>query len=294
MRRAAIRMRDDFAIFILTHGRADNVVTYKTLLRQEYSGRLYFIIDDEDEQADLYRKNFGADRVIVFNKAEAVARTDTMDNFGNHSAIVYARNESFRIAKELGLTYFLMLDDDYIRFQYRFEDDGELRGVWPKGPALEKIFDAMIEFLDSSGAATVAFVQGGDFIGGLEGGAFSKGLLRKAMNTFFCRTDCPIEFRGTMNEDVVTYTTLGSRGVLFLSFTKFQVVQLQTQTLDGGMTQSYKDGGTYMKSMYAVMSMPSAVKVKMLNTTNQRIHHNVNWEHCVPKILSEEVRKEYE
>lgn len=39
-----------------------------------------------------------------------------MDNFNEHRAILYARNESFRIARELGLTYFLQLDDDYSDF----------------------------------------------------------------------------------------------------------------------------------------------------------------------------------
>ena len=104
-------MRDDFAVFILTHGRADNVVTLKMLRQGGYTGRWYCIIDDEDDQADLYRRNFGKDRVIVFDKKAAYDRADTMDNFNNHLAIIYARNESYRIAKQLGLQYFLMMDD---------------------------------------------------------------------------------------------------------------------------------------------------------------------------------------
>ena len=32
-------MRDDFAVFILTHGRADNVATIKALRRGDYSGK---------------------------------------------------------------------------------------------------------------------------------------------------------------------------------------------------------------------------------------------------------------
>ena len=51
-------MRDDFAVLILTHGRADNVVTMKTLQRQGYSGKWYMVIDDEDDMADDYRRNF--------------------------------------------------------------------------------------------------------------------------------------------------------------------------------------------------------------------------------------------
>ena len=206
-------MRDDFAVFILTHGRADNVVTLKALQKGGYTGKIYFIIDDEDDQKDLYIKNFGADHVIVFDKQAAYNRADTMDNFNDHRAIIYARNETWRIAKNLGLKYFLQLDDDYKSIDYRYADGKALRYKAVKD--FDRIFEDMIDFLEVSNADTVAFAQGGDFIGGLRGGNFYKGLLRKAMNSFFCRTDRPIQFRGTMNEDVVTYTTLSSRGHLF-------------------------------------------------------------------------------
>lgn len=282
-------MREDFAVFILTHGRADNVVTKKTLEKGGYTGKWYMIIDDEDDQKDLYIKNFGEDHVVVFDKQKAYDRTDTMDNFNDHRAIIYARNESWRIAKNLGLTYFLMLDDDYKSIDYRYADGKALRYKAVKD--FDRVFEDMLDFLDVSGADTVAFAQGGDFIGGLKGGNFKKGLLRKAMNSFFCRTDKPIEFRGTMNEDVVTYTTLSSRGHLFFSFTSFAVIQLPTQSLKGGMTDAYKEGGTYLKSFYSVMSMPSAVKVDMMQTKHTRMHHKVNWNNCAPKILNEKWRK---
>ena len=155
----------------------------------------------------------------------------------------------------------------------------------------DRLFNDMIRFLDESGAITVAFCQGGDFVGGLDGGNFAKGLLRKAMNSFFCRADRPIEYRGTMNEDVVTYTTLSSRGLLFFSPTKTCVIQLPSQSLKGGMSDSYLETGTYLKSFYAVMSMPSCVKVQVMHTKHSRIHHRVDWERCAPKILNEKWRK---
>lgn len=46
------------------------------------------------------------------------------------------------------------------------------------------------------------------------------------------------------------------------------------------------------KTNYAVMSMPSAVKISMLNSTHKRIHHKISWNNCVPKIISEKYRKE--
>lgn len=108
-------MRDDFAVFILTHGRADNVETMKALKKGGYTGKWYMIIDNEDKMADQYRKNYGAEHIVMFDKQAAYNRADTMDNFNNHRAIIYARNESFGIAKDLGLKYFLMLDDDLQR-----------------------------------------------------------------------------------------------------------------------------------------------------------------------------------
>ena len=285
-------MRDDFAVFILTHGRADNVVTLRTLERQGYSGRWYLVIDDEDSMAPTYYEKFGKDHVITFCKQAALDRADTMDNFNEHRAILYARNESFRIARELGLTYFLQLDDDYSGFRLRYPDGSKLAHLTPTWEDLETVFEAMIDFLDSSGALTVAFAQGGDYIGGLAGGTYEQRLMRKAMNTFFCRTDRPIEFRGTMNEDVTAYTTLGSRGNLFFTVTDACITQLQTQSLSGGMTEAYSESGTYLKTFYSVMSMPSCIKVGMMGEKHKRIHHRINWECCVPKILDEKYRKD--
>ena len=39
-------VRDNFAIFILSHGRPDEVFTVKTLQKVGYTGKYYFIIDN--------------------------------------------------------------------------------------------------------------------------------------------------------------------------------------------------------------------------------------------------------
>lgn len=283
-------MLDDFAVFILTHGRADNVVTYKTICKHGYTGPIYLICDNEDEQLDNYKALYGVDSVKVFDKQKAYDDADTMDNFNEHRAIIYARNECFKIARELGLTYFMELDDDYSEIQYRWPNGGKLLAKDVR--SLDQIIHALIRFLEQSGAITVALCQNGDFVGGAQGENCQKGLLRKAMNSFICRTDNQFEFRGTMNEDVVTYTTLGSRGKLLFSLVPVAIKQIQTQSLSGGMTEAYSESGTYLKSFYAVMSMPSAVKISMLNSKHKRIHHKINWNNCVPKIISGKYRKE--
>lgn len=282
-------IQDNFAVFILTHGRAGKVETYKVLKKRGYTGKVYFVLDNEDDSFNEYCRLYGEENIIVFDKQAVIDKTDTMDNFGEHRAIIYARNVVFELARAKGLKYLLMLDDDYSNIMYRWNEGGKLRAK--NISDMDAVFSSMIGFLEMSGADTVACAQGGDFVGGVDGGNFKKGLLRKAMNSFFCKVDNPIEFRGTMNEDVVTYTILGSRGKLFFTFVNLCVIQLPTQSLKGGMTEAYLESGTYLKTFYAVMSMPSCVKVSMMTTKHKRIHHHVNWECCVPKILNARWRK---
>lgn len=107
------------------------------------------------------------------------------------------------------------------------------------------------------------------------------------MNTFFCDVEKPFKFIGRINEDVNTYTRLGSTGWLGLTITDGQMKQKQTQANRGGMSNVYLDSGTYLKSFYSVMGMPSAVKIAEMGDKHKRIHHNVEWGHCVPMILNE-------
>ena len=286
-----MKMRDDFAVFILTHGRANNVITAKTLKQQGYTGKWYIVIDNEDDTEDEYRKIYG-DRVLQFDKLAISKTFDTMDTQKDRRTIVYARNACFELAKQIGVRYFLELDDDYTVFMNRYEENGKSKNYNYKN--LDLVFDAMVDFLIDSKADTVAMAQGGDFIAGVNGGAFQKGILRKAMNTFFCDVEKPFQFLGRINEDVNTYTRLGSTGWLGFTVTSLQMNQKQTQKNKGGMSTVYLDSGTYLKSFYSVMGMPSAVRIQEMGRTQKRIHHAVEWECCVPMILNEQYKKRSE
>lgn len=86
-------MRDDFAVLILTHGRANKVVTMKGVLQAgNYTGKWYMVIDNEDDQADEYIKRYGREHVVIFDKQAVDDWTDTADTFHEHRAIIYARN----------------------------------------------------------------------------------------------------------------------------------------------------------------------------------------------------------
>lgn len=155
----------------------------------------------------------------------------------------------------------------------------------------DRLCEVYLDFLEDTKSTTVAFAQGGDFIGGLNGGVWRNFVKRKAMNSFFFRSDEEMRFVGRVNEDVNTYTKFGELGKLFLTARDVMLNQLQTQSNSGGMTDVYLDSGTYLKSFYSVMFCPSAVTVQAMGPTNKRLHHRIDWECCVPKIIDEKYKK---
>jgi hypothetical protein len=285
-------MRNDFAIFILTHGRPDRVYTLQTLSKSGYTGRVYLVIDDADKAGDEYRRRYG-DQVLVFSKDEISKTFDQGDNFTDKRTIVYARNACFQLAQQVGITYFMQLDDDYMGFEYTVNSSlqWKYRKVKTK---FDDILEAMIAFYAGvPQIATLAMSQGGDFIGGRD--SFDElTLRRKAMNSFLCSVERPFKFVGRINEDVNTYTAQARAGLLMLSLLSIKLVQRQTQSNAGGMSDVYLNNGTYVKSFYTVMYAPSCTTIADIGdprSPHYRIHHAINWATAVPKLMSEAHRK---
>lgn len=206
-----------FVIFILTHGRASNIKTLKTLRKVGYTGKVVLVIDNEDELEKDYYRIYGKENVYMFDKQDIAERYDQMDNFEERRTIFYARNACFEIARKLGYEYFLELDDDYTSFEYRMIQNKRLVGRPVK--TFDEICNIMLDFLD--------------------------------------------------------------------------ITQVQTQKQKGGMSEQYLDSGTFLKSFYSVMCCPSCVTVNMMGGTKKtmRLHHNVSWNNCTPKIISDKYKK---
>jgi hypothetical protein len=290
------RPNKSFCVFIISHGRADKIVTIKTLERCGYTGKLFIVCDNEDKSLAQYQEKYGSKMVLVFDKLRYAAMVDSCDNFQNRRTTTHARNACFDFAKELGVDHFLVLDDDYTGFQNIYHAAGSfLRRPIRK---IDAIFESVVALLNSDERIdSICFIQGGDLIGGFS--SIEKGIFpfkkRKAMNSFFCKTSRRFWFLSRLNEDVNTYLHHGNRGRIFLSLPQIQLDQAQTQATSGGMSDAYLASGTYVKSFYTTMICPSFARVTtpVANTskTIRRIHHRISWNNAVPKILSDEYRK---
>ncbi len=279
-------MRNDFAVIIPTHGRHDRVFTIDSLRKSGYTGNFYLLCDDEDKQLDKYKTKYG-DKVMVFSKDDYKGKFDKMDNFGNKACVVYARNAMWDIAKKIGLKYFAVADDDYTAFEYRITSEG---GYYSKRiKNINDVFNSYTDFLITSKVDTVCFAQGGDFIGGKDNNKVANGfkVSRKMMNLYFFDVDKPIEFKGTINEDLTSSVTEGRTGRVILTSLMNSIVQRETQAQAGGLTEIYLELGTYVKSFYSVIAAPSCVKVALMGNNQARIHHQVTWKNAVPKIIRE-------
>jgi hypothetical protein len=286
-------MSRNFACFILSHGRPDSVLTYKGLRNCGYTGNIYILCDNEDKTINQYKEIYG-NQVIVFDKTKYAKHVDACDNYDMRNSIVYARNYNFVLAREMGVTHFLQLDDDYGKFGWVLNHLLELDNS-SSIKSLDKIFNCFLDYLDRSKIETIAFAQGGDLIGGHDGTFvqnFMKGkYARKAMNSFFFNASNASVFRGRVNDDVNLYCEGGRKGKIFLTNAMIRLWQPQTQQNSGGCTDVYLKLGTYIKSFYSVMVAPSCVKIAMMNSENQRIHHAVSWNNCCPVIIDEKYRK---
>jgi len=272
-----------FVVFILSHGRPHQRKTYDLLRSCGYTGDIIIVCDNEDGRIEEYYEQYGREHVYVFDKALVARDVDSMNNFGNRKAILFARNACFDIARSLGYLYFQELDDDYYYFGHHRKERAK------KTKKYDLIASWFIEFLLNAGpnVKTIAFSQGGDHIGGYDESVIIK---RKAMNSFFCLVDRKIDFMGILNEDVNAYVGGGIRGDLFFTFMPFQLDQDDTQQNKGGISDLYLDVGTFVKSFYTIMVSPSSVKIALMGAKFTRLHHRIDYKKTLPCIIRERYR----
>lgn len=277
------------AVFILTHKRPDNQKTLATLRESGYTGKIYLVCDTKDPTLDQYKEMYG-DMVLVFSKAEYRKKFDLMTNDTKDNAVVFARNAVYDLAKQVGLDYVIVLDDDYSVFYINIDKTCSYQRT--RITNLDRVFSIHLKLLIKSKLDVLAFAQGGDFVGGWDSNIAKSGFQprRKAMNAFFFDVNNPVQFNGLINEDSTMAVQLAAVGRKVLTNCLVQLEQSTTQETAGGLTDIYKDLGTYQKSFYTVMASPSSVKV-MYQRAVGRVHHLIQGNGSYPKIVSEDLKK---
>ena len=279
-----------FCVIVLCHKRPYNTTTPETLRKFGYTGDVILLLDDEDTTISDYYKNFDGYIIDTYSKDEYMKIIDSMDNTGDKRCAVYARNACFDIAEKHGYSYFCQMDDDYTSIPYRFIQDDKL--YRSNEVNLDEVFKIYLDFMDTSPLiSSVAFAEPGDFVGGIGSNLNKKTYLHKCMGSWICFVDRKFTFKGTMNDDVNTYSLYGTTNHLFYTFNFIMIDTPATQSVKGGMTDIYLSMGTYRKTFYTVMCCPSFVKVDVFGHSGYRIHHKFSWDHAYPKLISWRYKK---
>lgn len=250
-------MRSDFAVLILTHGRAHDQVTFHELEKRGYTGKVYLVIDDLDEQREEYERLYG-DSVIVFDKREYAKRVDTMTTKDELRSVVFARNAAYDIAADLGLSYFAMFDDDFSSFTFRYVKGGKL--VSAPVTDFDALFKSMVAFLEVSGVTSLNIASGGALIGGVQG-AYGKGMGWSISGACVVNATDRMRFIGILNEDV-NATLLGANGgKAILEIYSVTKGTPQRGTNDGGLRELYDENRQYVREFYSMLVHPSGMKL---------------------------------
>ena len=281
-------MRDDFACIVISHGRPE-CSTVKVLRASGYTGKIFIVVDDEDEKLPEYLEKYG-EFVHVFHKVEDF---DTGDLGGSMACGVFARNECLKVAEQNELTYYLELDDDCESLVFRYPDGDHLRGA--KARNLDKLFEAICCYFDEAPIQYLGFGNPVDYIGGLP--TFENGQInpnRLVMNGYFLRTSNKLVWRARYSDDGITVIDEAQKGHAGFRFNsvmqKFDVwdPKRSGSKITGGSIATYDNEGSYKMRFYAVMFHPDCEK---LRTSGGGYIDSKNANATYPKIISGRFKK---
>ena len=282
-------MTKKFAVFILTHGRPHNQLTVKSLQNAGYTGEWFLVLDDQDDTYAEYEAEWGAERIIVFNKDYFIRNTDT----GLHTPVpkfaVFARNAIEFIAKNRGYQSFMMLDDDITRFRVRLPEGNSLKSFQLTNQ-FNSIIENSVDYMLDCDIACLGLGFCNLYIGGVANFNKENPRQRLCAEAFIRNTSHPIDWRLNMVEDLITSIDAAMNGEVWFQFLPIQCeIKMSEGAVEGGNSDVYRQLGMYKISFMPVITYPSSNAVKLgkkswISTTAP--------DKCIPKIISSRYRKE--
>lgn len=246
-----------FAIFVISYKRAKKIATVATLRKSGYSGDVYIVVGDDDDQLPDYTERY--ENVVVFSKDED--ESDTVDNFGIKSSALYARNFCVREAERRGIDEFAIFDDDITGFHYRYIVDGKLASK--KVDKMDDVVEAFVEFLKTERIGCLSFQENGGYMGGADG-IFRKYLVPNPSQTYFLKGYDSL-YKGTRCEDDIFNYDMWKTGRCAYAVCGVDCCTPKRMSNSGGLHEDYMSINGYVLGMYSVICDPTSYLVAMEN-----------------------------
>lgn len=278
-------MRKDTAVFIITHGRAEKQLTLDLLRQSEYSGKIYLVVDNKDEQLSEYKKKYG-DMLLVFDKKKYAKGIDThINSFGMNSAL-FARNACVDFARQLTFKYYFVCDDDIKCVKFKDGRAGKLKTQVAKN--IERIFSAMVRYMENAPLQELGIIPDNTYIGGVNN-SVKRGIKWNVCQIALFKTASPVTFKSIMWEDVATLSRDIKTGKIEFSPMFLSQCTPANGTNEGGCKKMYENSSDYANSFMVLLDRPDAIKIefkkgKFMMRSNHAAMH--------PCIIHERYRKE--
>lgn len=272
-------------LYIISKGRPQ-CRTAQTLEKLRYPGEWFIVCGTNDDKLEEYKQIWG-EHILVFDWAEEIKKTDTMDNFGFEkmpSGAVPVRNATCDFARSRGELRHWQFDDDYTTFAYTDTQKGKNK-VIKDGKKLFDLMYRIAKFGYDTNMANVGFT-----ISTMEACPVNWQLYA---NRVFAAHNMPTDekferWTSRMNDDTMNAIDICRHGKKAMQFRFLQLSTTSTQQESGGLSDIYKAEGTVRKTAYIMLKAPSSAK---LIISFGRYHHWVNWKNLVPKLLREDLKK---
>ena len=285
-------------IFIPTYGRPNNQLTLNMLRKSGYTGKIYLVVDDTDVTIQQYIDNYGIDNLIVFNKNHYINTIQTVTNNPKYGCAVYARYAIEEIALHLGLSCFVVIDDDITRFRLRLPKDNKLRSIISFD--LNTVFSLICDFMLTSNLMACGCAYVNSLMCGCEA-LSSENLLknRQPCAVMFRNTAKSVEWFSDYLEDALPWYRYNIIGEFTpcLPYIQFDTPSahkpVKDSTLsksDGGSSDLYNCDG-YEIAFRGCIVYPNFISIKA-KLLDKNIYYSCVKKKDLPKILNPIYRKE--
>lgn len=280
-------MRSDVAVFIITHKRADKPLTYNLFKRARYSGKVYLVVDDKDEQLSEYRAKY-KDRVLVFRKDDYKKNVDTHINKFEMNGAIFARNACIDFAQKMKLKYFFVCDDDLKKIYFKNPTTGKM--VTKEASSnIERIFEHMVEYMETARQiAALAVADNGTFFGGINK-TVEAGVKYTLTKMMLYRAEKPIKYESILFEDTATICNGYRIGKIGFSVMPVSVISQENGTTDGGCKELYEKMSYYVGDFMTLMCRPDAIRI--IQNKSGELIGNAMQINLYPKIINENYKK---
>jgi len=271
-------------ILIPSYHRPYNVKTAKYFLKKGWDPKkIHIVIDDEaDDRVDYENETelLGCN-LHIFNMEEARARFDYVHRPSvSRRSAGQARNMFYDLVKDLGIDFYLVIDDDTTNYQVR---PYAVYTRSAKGEDLVNVFDAIREFMLKRKIGVFGLSQTGDMFAV----PYLNILRNKVMNTTFINTKYIYRGeRGIQDNDTSQFVGIMNEGYFTGSLASGLVLaQTASAKQEGGLTDLYRENKLLNKSLVTPIQFPTAIHAEKQQKNGGRLHHKINARYLYPKII---------